>query len=193
MNIVHEHRSQSTAHWLRQFLKSSGLAKFVAGFLASATLITSAQEQANIKLSWNPISNPLVAGFNIYYGETSGVYTNKISAGMATSLTVSNLVVGTTYYFASTTYSTAGAESAFSTEVSYIVPPPTPGVQLSVTPAKQFILTVTGTAGHTNNILATQDFKTWAVIGTVTVGAGGSVTFTDMNAPSFSRRFYRVN
>ena len=67
-----------------------------------------------------------------------------------------------------------------------------PGVQLRVTPTRQFILTVTGTIGHTYNIQATQDFKTWTVIGTVTVGTGGSSTFTDTNAASFSKRFYRI-
>jgi hypothetical protein len=77
---------------------------------------------ANVTLAWNSINNPMVAGYNIYYGGASGVYTNKTSAGLATSLTVSNLANGNTYYFAATTYSAAGAESAFSSEVSYTVP-----------------------------------------------------------------------
>jgi len=59
-------------------------------------------------------------------------------------------------------------------------------------PSKQFALTVTGTVGHTYDIQATQDFKTWTTIGTVTVGATGSLNFTDANAASFSRRFYRT-
>jgi hypothetical protein len=65
-------------------------------------------------------------------------------------------------------------------------------VQLRVTPTRQFILTVNGPIGHTYDIQATQDFKTWTVIGTVTVGASGSLDFTDTNAASFSRRFYRT-
>ena len=67
-----------------------------------------------------------------------------------------------------------------------------PAVQFSVTPTRQFILTVTGPVGHTYDIQATQDFITWTVIGTVTVGASGSLNFTDTNAASFSRRFYRT-
>jgi hypothetical protein len=67
-----------------------------------------------------------------------------------------------------------------------------PGVQFRVTPANQFILTVAGQNGHTYNIQATQDFKTWTVIGTVTMGASGSLDFTDTNAANFSRRFYRT-
>jgi hypothetical protein len=65
-------------------------------------------------------------------------------------------------------------------------------VQLRVTPTRQFILTVTGPIGHTYDILATQNFKTWTVIGTVTVGTNGLSVFTDTNAASFSRRFYRT-
>jgi hypothetical protein len=70
--------------------------------------------------------------------------------------------------------------------------PPLARVQVRVTQARQFILTVTGQVGHTYDIQATQNFKTWTVIGTVTVGASGSVDFTDTNAASFSRRFYRT-
>jgi hypothetical protein len=51
---------------------------------------------------------------------------------------------------------------------------------------------VTGPINHTYDIQATQDFKTWKVIGTVMVGASGSLDFTDTNAASFSRRFYRT-
>jgi hypothetical protein len=65
-------------------------------------------------------------------------------------------------------------------------------MQVSVNHARQFILTVTGQVSHTYDIQATQDFKTWTVIGTVTVGTTGSLNFTDTNAPSFSKRFYRT-
>jgi hypothetical protein len=239
-------------------------------------------------------------GYNVYYGGASGAYTNEILAGNATNTTISSLIPGTTYYFAATTYSSAGMESSFSSEVSYLVPlnapignqPPTlnaitnlaiyenAGLQtvnmsgitsgasneiqtltvtatsgntnlirnptvsytspnangtLSFTPVTnnygtatvtvtvndggasnnltalsfvvsvnlateqirlatggQFILTVNGPVGHTYDIQATQDFKTWTDIGTATVGAGGSLNFTDTNAASFSRRFYRT-
>ena len=136
-------------------------------------------------------------GYNVYYGGASGNYTNTLSAGNATNATISGLVKGTTYYFAATTYSSSGVQSPFSNEVSYSVPtntvtPPSPGVQFRVTPARQFILTVTGPVGHTYDIQASQDFKNWTVIGTVTVGASGSVDFTDTNAAGFLRRFYRT-
>ncbi len=65
-------------------------------------------------------------------------------------------------------------------------------VQLQVTPVKQFVLTVAGQTGHVYDIQATQDFITWTVIGAVTMGTSGSLNFTDTNAASFSRRFYRI-
>src|SRR5579862_1290966 len=67
-----------------------------------------------------------------------------------------------------------------------------PGVQLQVTLAKQFVLTVIGQANQTYDVQATQDFITWTVIGTVTMGVNGSSNFTDTNAAGFSKRFYRI-
>ena len=151
----------------------------------------SAFADGSVMLAWNPSTNPIVTGYNIYYGGASGTYTNEISVGNATNVTISGLIQGDTYYFAATTYSALGVESPFSSEVSYTVPI-LGGVQFHVTPTRQFILTVTGPVGQTYDIQATQDFKTWTVIGIVTVGASGSLNFTDTNAASFSRRFYRT-
>ena len=93
------------------------------GFVTATRPISSFASQ-NVVLTWNQSSDPIVAGYNIYYGGASGVYTNVIDAGTSTSVTISNLVEETTYYFALTTYTAAGAASAFSGEVSYTVPVP---------------------------------------------------------------------
>lgn len=195
MSIVHKSRARFTTGILRWLVKFNGLSKLLGSLLVFTAFVMSVQASgsgANATLAWQSSSDPQVAGFNIYYGVASKVYPNKMSVGQATSLTVSNLVPGATYYFAATTYDAAGSESAFSSEVSYTVPAPPPGLQLVVTLAKQFILTVTGLNGHTYDIQATRDFKTWTVIGTVTLGAGGSLDFTDPNAASYSSRFYRI-
>ena len=132
-------------------------------------------------------------GYNLYYGGASGTYTNVLNAGNVTNATVSGLIQGTTYYFTATTYNSSGVQSPFSNEVAYTVTTNASTMQLRVTPTRQFILTVTGPVGHMYDIQATQDFTNWTVIGTVTVGAGGSQNFTDTNAASFSRRFYRTH
>jgi hypothetical protein len=90
------------------------------GFILALSPVSSFG-QANVTLAWNPSTNPIVAGYNIYYGGASGVYTNKINAGMNTSVTISNLTEGDTYYFTSTTYSETGAESALSSQISYTI------------------------------------------------------------------------
>ena len=190
MNIIHERRVQRVNDILRWPFKIAGLMKFLGGLLILAALSPTVHGQS-ITLAWNQSTDPTVAGYNIYYGGASGNYTNTLSVGNATNATITGLAQGTTYYFAATTYDSSGMESQFSSEVSYTIPI-LAGVQFSVTPTRQFILTVTGPIGHTYDILATQDFKTWTVIGTVTVGAGGSLNFTDTNAASFSRRFYRA-
>ena len=82
----------------------------------------SAFAAGSVTLAWDSSTDPLVVGYNIYYGGASATYTNTISVGSATNVTISGLVPGTTYYFAATTYNAANLESAFSSEVSYLVP-----------------------------------------------------------------------
>ena len=57
---------------------------------------------------------------------------------------------------------------------------------------QQPILKVSGLIGATYDIMATQDLITWTVIGTVTLDASASANFTDLNAASYSQRFYRI-
>ena len=86
----------------------------------------SAFAAGSVTLAWNPSTDTIVAGYNIYYGGASGTYTNEICVGNATNATISGLIQGTTYYFAATTYASSGAESLLSSEVSYLVPPDAP-------------------------------------------------------------------
>ena len=58
-----------------------------------------------------------LAGYKIYYGNSSGNYTNSVNVGNASSYTFSSLNNGT-YYFAATAYDTSGVESALSNEVA---------------------------------------------------------------------------
>jgi hypothetical protein len=191
MSIIYEHRAQRANNILRRLFKISGLTKLLGGFLILAALSPTVQAGQSVTLSWNRSTNSTVVGYNVYYGEASGACTNAISAGIATNATISGLVQGTTYYFAATAYASSGLESPLSGRVLYTMPI-LPGIQLSITPTRQFILTMNGPAGHMYDIQATQDFITWTIIGTATVGTNGTINFTDTNAPSISRRFYRT-
>jgi hypothetical protein len=87
-----------------------------------ALLHNPVQAGQSVSLAWGPSVDPSVVGYNIYDGVASQTYTNKISAGNVTSVTISNLVEGTTYYFVVTAYNAVGLESPPSNEVSYFVP-----------------------------------------------------------------------
>jgi hypothetical protein len=80
-----------------------------------------------VTLAWDPSPGTnAISKYNIYYGVASGTYTNTVSAGTNTTLTVSNLLEGTTYYFAATAVDTNGLESDYSAEAStVIIRPPT--------------------------------------------------------------------
>jgi hypothetical protein len=68
-------------------------------------------------LSWNPVTDPTLGGYNVHVGTESGVYSRTIQVGNLTSYTVDSLTLGTTYFFAVTSYNSAG-ESQPSNEVS---------------------------------------------------------------------------
>jgi hypothetical protein len=93
-------------------------------------------EAAGVTLAWDPASSPNIAGYRLHSGTTSGVYSQTIELGNATSTLVSNLVTGKTYFFVVTAYNTMGVESAPSNEVSYLAPSPsaTPTPTPSATP-----------------------------------------------------------
>jgi hypothetical protein len=103
----------------------------------SAASITA--RAATATLGWNASTSSGVSGYKLYQGTSSGNYTTSINAGNATQATASNLVSGTTYYFAVTAYTGTGVESAYSSEISYTPiastnsPPPTNSTPPSIT------------------------------------------------------------
>ena len=80
----------------------------------------------NVMISWNPSTVPGVAGYKIYSGGESGVYTNVIDAGASTNITINGLLDGSTNYFSATTYDASGRESTHSSDVMFVAPTPSP-------------------------------------------------------------------
>lgn len=89
-------------------------------FLVTCTSFNAAA--VNVRLAWDPSPEPLVTGYRLYYGPSSGNYTNVVDAGNGTDCTVTGLDGGTTYYFAATAYTATGGESAFSNVASLTTP-----------------------------------------------------------------------
>jgi hypothetical protein len=73
-----------------------------------------------VKLTWLPNTEKDLAGYRVYCGTASKVYTMNIS--VAQSLTATVPLASGTYYCAVTAYDTAGNESGFSNEVTKVIP-----------------------------------------------------------------------
>ena len=76
---------------------------------------------AQVTLSWGPNKESNIAGYKIYYGDSSGKHGPNVTdvKGKQTSYTIRGLDSGKTYYFVITAYNTSGRESIYSAEVSH--------------------------------------------------------------------------
>ena len=77
---------------------------------------------AQVTLNWDPNTEDDIAGYKIYYGNSSGNYDSKVDVGNQASYTITALESGKTYYFAITAYDIYGSESGYSAEIVYNVP-----------------------------------------------------------------------
>ncbi|MBK8816451.1 MAG: PKD domain-containing protein [Methylococcaceae bacterium] len=102
------HRNRTICLFLVVFLSLFATEKLFAG---------------NLTLTWNPSTSANVGGYKLYYGLTTKNYTNNIDTAKLTSYQVTGLTAGAKYFFAVKAYNTTKTvESAFSTEVSGVVP-----------------------------------------------------------------------
>ena len=95
----------------RLFVKVAGIALLFPALIMGGSVV----------VSWQPNTEPDLAGYRIFYGTTTNFYSVTLDAGTATQWTVNNLTTGNTYYFAVTAYDTCGNESAYSQEASILI------------------------------------------------------------------------
>jgi hypothetical protein len=89
--------------------------------LTPATLLASS---ATVNWSANPETN--VVGYVVLYGTQSGMYSFSQPIGNVTTLTVTNLTAGQTYYFAVQAVNADGLSGPASQEVSLVAPVTSP-------------------------------------------------------------------
>jgi hypothetical protein len=70
-------------------------------------------------LIWDPVTHPDLAGYKIYYGNSSRNYDDTTDVGNQTSWTITGLIDTEPYYFAVTAYDIYATESDYSNEVSW--------------------------------------------------------------------------
>lgn len=97
---------------------------------------------SSVVVSWNPNSEPDLAGYRLHYGTAAAPYSTTVEVGTTTA-TVKDLEKGVTYTFSVSAYNTSGTEGEYSQPVSYTV-----GSSTVIPPAILFNIssrTLTGT------------------------------------------------
>lgn len=148
-----------------------------------------------VVLAWDASQSAGITNYNIYYGSSSGYYTNKISVGLDTSAMIdTGLIRGVTYYFAVTAQDDFGLESNFSIElVKNIRSIPLSPENLRELEYDPFAQAVYGNSVE-NQLYAverTSDFDSWVIIGDVISDDAGDFYILDDNPP-LKKGFYRL-
>lgn len=119
-------RRSGPGRWANQANSPAGGFKLLLGFLLALLLLPIAWA-GQVTLTWDPNLEQDLAGYRVYYGSSSGVYTNFVEVGAVNLGTIPNLKDGAVYFFAVTAYNSEGLESDYSNEValtiSSVVPP----------------------------------------------------------------------
>ena len=114
-----------------------------------------AQAAAQATVAWNPDTGP-VAGYDVYYGLSSGNYTTTVPAGTNTSATLTNLSAQT-YYIAVTAYNSSNEQTGYSPELVIDALTASAGAGGTISPSGTFFqsqgasqtFTITPSAGYT--------------------------------------------
>jgi len=146
--------------------------------LALISMIPLSVMATGLKVTWNANTDTDLAGYNVYYGASSGKYSACINVGNATSYKIDNLTQGTTYYFMVTALDKAGNESADSAEVHATIPssvvdttPPTGSVIINnkaiYTKSRAVTLTLSASdnSGTVKSMRFSNDGATWSAEG----------------------------
>jgi hypothetical protein len=92
------------------------------GYGAVEMTSLSTSNSAEVSFTWKANAEPDLAGYKLYIGNQSRIYSSSVNVGLTTTFRLAGLVPGTTYFFALTAYNTNGIESLFSNELMYQAP-----------------------------------------------------------------------
>ncbi len=179
------------------FINACIVVSITLSFFGSSALGSNSTPTQSLTLMWDPSADPNVAGYRLYEGTASKVYTRFEDTGGATAITLSSLARGVTYYLAVTAYDTSGLESPLSGEITYIIPTsaprgPTLQANLAIDGSSGIILTGAGATGSVYVVQTSRDLSSWSPVGSVTVGTNGTYQFRDPASTLFPYRYYRL-
>ncbi len=117
LNIAFTPTSQGTASGSLSFASTASNSQATESLTGVGIL-----PQYTVNLSWNP-STSVVAGYNVYRGTTSGVYSRiNPTLDSGTAYADGTVVSGHTYYYAATAVDSAGVERVYSTPIVATIP-----------------------------------------------------------------------
>lgn len=182
---------------------------------SAAPAALSGNPPPSITLVWNANPEPELTGYKVYYGTTSGVYTQTVDVGKVTTITLSDLVADVPLFSVVTAYDADGLESPPSEEISFTVTAP-PSAVLTMEPitlgpgvvfpaggkapiisnrtlesSSDYGFTLSAPAGQTLDIYASDDMLNWVLIGTTT-NSTGYLRVTDHEAAAVGQRYYQI-
>jgi hypothetical protein len=143
----------------------------VSALILPAVVHAAGEPAPSVSLAWNANPEPDVAGYKVHFGAQSGVYTNVIDVRGATSTSLPQLLMGSTYYMAVSAYNSAGQEGPRSAEFALAAAVPS-SPALSTTFAFggttegqgqlqwKYPKSAAGTASDFK-VYASEDLKTW--------------------------------
>jgi hypothetical protein len=91
---------------------------FISALVLPAAVHGAGEPAPLVSLAWNPNPEPDIAGYKVHFGTQSGVYSEVIDVSGATSISLPQMIMGSTYYLAVSAYNTAGQEGPRSAEFS---------------------------------------------------------------------------
>ncbi len=158
---------------------SLGLSFILALVLVSMLFAQQAYATAQATVGWNADTGQ-VAGYDVYYGSSSGKYTTTLNAGNTTSATLTNLSAQT-YYIAVTAYNSSNTQSGYSPELVVDSLTASAGSGGTISPSGTFFQTQGGSQTFTVTPSAGYTTASVLVDGT-SVGAVSSYTFSNIAA-----------
>ena len=97
---------------------------FGAAITLALILFPASLFAGTIKLTWDPVSDPDLAGYRVYYGTSPGAYTQTAVIGSQAAAELTNLQDCRVYYLAVKALDSNGNESvSFSNEISGLAAP----------------------------------------------------------------------
>jgi hypothetical protein len=114
--IIKKPRSLFARNWRARLVPS------LAQCFAALLLFCLPQPTHAVTLAWDAVTNTPIAGYYLYVGTSTGSYDTTNDVSNLTQATLTNLLAGSTYFFAVTAYDANRLQSDFSTEISYSVP-----------------------------------------------------------------------